>query len=446
MDAVKQYLKEHPTKVEVTKKAGVEVTPEKKEPWQMGENEYVQSRLEDLKGKIKLTGQARNLYLIEWQDKFTVTHQRSVEKAIQEGKLPKPKKEKVEVETTPEGKEISVDLTKKEEAAVTPKQQKEYLLAEIDKAIEAEAKKIIDVNPNANLKDTINLLGKGELVGTSEQYTFTVPNDGEFEIYGNNLPEFQRRVKSTFPSTITSKKFKPKVEARKGVPTAKYNKILGKAAKDLKPADIDRIFKEVADTEARDITGAVMLNPFQNWLLSQDISKAVRNKIKSVAGKDYMDEAFKEIEAKDLEYARHMVEHTGTLMAELQAYRDGDFTLKQIAKETGIKRSGSELTRDLQDAKYAHANAVRHLEKLEKPTDVKEPSGVRDEKAFATKATKPQDTITRKDLRKIFKRMKHIRTGQDSDGNLWFKAHPYWPGLRRQSMVQSRGKAKDNHI
>ena len=36
--------------------------------------------------------------------------------------------------------------------------------------------------------------------------------------------------------------------------------------------------------------------------------------------------------------------------------------------------------------------------------------------------TKPQKTITRKDLRKIFSRMKHIRTGQDKDGNLWFKA------------------------
>ena len=57
-----------------------------------------------------------------------------------------------------------------------------------------------------------------------------------------------------------------------------------------------------------------------------------------------------------------------------------------------------------------------------KQQDGRLPAEVRDEKAFATKAIKPQDTITRKDLRKIFSRMKHIRTGQDSDGNLWFKA------------------------
>jgi len=43
---------------------------------------------------------------------------------------------KVEVETTTEGKDISVGLTKKQESAITPKEQKAYLLAEIDKAIE----------------------------------------------------------------------------------------------------------------------------------------------------------------------------------------------------------------------------------------------------------------------------------------------------------------------
>ena len=349
-----------------------EVTPEKKEPWEMGENEYVQSRLEDLKGKIKLTGQARNLYLMEWKDKFTVTHQRSVEKAIQEDKLPKPKKEKVEIETTPEGKEISVDLTKKEEVAVTPKQQKEYLLAEIDKAIE----------------DYNKLIESGESL-TEDQgfYTFEVPNDGTFGIAGTFLPEFQSRVKSAFPSTIISKKFKPKAEARKAIPTAKYNKIIVVPPKDLKPADIDRIFKEVADTEARDITGAVLLNPFQNWLLSQDITKAVKDKIRSVAGKDYIDEARTKIEKQDLGYAKDMVEYRQETMAEIQdyydSYKEKTLTLKQIEKETGVKRSSHDLRNELQNAKYAHAEAVRHLEKLEKPTGVKAPEG----KVFATKGT-----------------------------------------------------------
>lgn len=43
------------------------------------------------------------------------------------------------------------------------------------------------------------------------------------------------------------------------------------------------------------------------------------------------------------------------------------------------------------------------------------------EKFFSTKATKPQDTITKIDLKDIFSGMKYMLTGQDSKGNFWFK-------------------------
>jgi predicted GNAT family acetyltransferase len=42
-------------------------------------------------------------------------------------------------------------------------------------------------------------------------------------------------------------------------------------------------------------------------------------------------------------------------------------------------------------------------------------------KLFATKAIKPQDTITRADLKSIFAKMKNVMTGQDKDGNFFFK-------------------------
>ena len=40
---------------------------------------------------------------------------------------------------------------------------------------------------------------------------------------------------------------------------------------------------------------------------------------------------------------------------------------------------------------------------------------------FATKATKPQDTITQADLKSIFAKMKNISTGVDKDGNFFFR-------------------------
>ncbi|MDO9566619.1 MAG: hypothetical protein Q7J15_07765 [Candidatus Desulfaltia sp.] len=278
---------------------------------------------------------------------------------------------KVEIETTPEGKEVTVDLTKKEETALTPKQQKEYLMAEIDKAIEGGLKEA-EFDEGLDRARELLKLRVNPLSGVKTLYKFEVPNDGTFEIVGSNLFEFQDRVKSAFPATIVSEKFKPKKPAGVALPVKRFEKILGVAPEKLKPADIDRLFKEVADTEARNITGNIKLNPFQNWLLSQNISKAVIDEIRSVAGKDYIDEAYKEIEATDLEHARSMVEYRMEAVAEFQdyvdSYKEGTLTLGQINKETGIKRSGRELETALSDANHDYTMAVKHLEDLEKPT------------------------------------------------------------------------------
>jgi hypothetical protein len=225
-------------------------------------------------------------------------------KVIPKKEIKKPIKpvaeEKIEVAPTPEGKEITVDFTKKEEAAVTPKQQKAYLLAEIDKAIE-EGLKEVEFGDTIKKARELYKVRINPLAGIETVYKFEVPNDGTFEIIGSELFDFQKRVERAFPSTIISKKFKPKAPAKKAVPAAKYKAIIGVVPEKLKPKNIDRIFEKVADTEARDVTGAVLLNSFQNWLLSQDISKAVRDKIKSVAGKDYIEEAYARIEAQEEE-------------------------------------------------------------------------------------------------------------------------------------------------
>ena len=69
------------------------------------------------------------------------------------------------------------------------------------------------------------------------------------------------------------------------------------------------------------------------------------------------------------------------------------------------------------DAKQEALREIEASEKLEKSTGVKAPEG----KVFATKAIKPQDTITRADLKSIFAKMKNISAGQDKAGSFWFK-------------------------
>ncbi|MFH1642752.1 MAG: hypothetical protein ABIC04_07705, partial [Nanoarchaeota archaeon] len=76
--------------------------------------------------------------------------------------------------------------------------------------------------------------------------------------------------------------------------------------------------------------------------------------------------------------------------------------LKSALKEVGLKvktyRAGNSEARQ------------KAVESFHKKPDV----------LFATKATIPQDTITRADLKEIFSGMKNIRTGQDKDGNFYF--------------------------
>ena len=383
-----------------------EVTPEK-EPWEMTVKELAEQEGDWYKGKqyliprdkfkriglerafIKKGGDYYNIMadgsignklekvLYDRKIKQSVeSHRYYVEKAIKEGKPIPPEvlkdypdlKAKVEVKTTPEGKEVSVDLTKKEEAVVTPKQQKEYLMAEIDKAIESSLKEA-GIESMERAKE-LRKMRIDPFQQLDTVFKFEVPNDGTFEIPVGILFEFQDRVKSAFPATIISKQFKPTKSAKKAIPTAKYNKIIGVASEKLKPVDIDRIFEEVADTEIRDTTDTIHLNAFQNWLLSQNISKSVIDKIRLVARKDYIEEARVKIETQDIGYAESMIEHTRGEFEYLQSlydeYKAGEKTLKQINEETETKRSGRELAQESDDAKSAYYDAVKHLEELQK--------------------------------------------------------------------------------
>jgi len=69
------------------------------------------------------------------------------------------------------------------------------------------------------------------------------------------------------------------------------------------------------------------------------------------------------MEERDLGYAEQMVEHTRRAISDIQYYLDsyhaGDMTLKEINKETGVKRSERELDQELQEAQQNYDKAVK---------------------------------------------------------------------------------------
>ena len=137
-------------------------------------------------------------------------HKKLVQQAIDEGKIKshpdypdlKPKKAKpvegekapkakegekaeqdIEVKETPKGTVVKADLTKKEGEALTLKQQKAYLLAEIDKAIEVAPEEIGWNDPKVHVK-------------------IEVPGDGTFKVLNSvkTLSGFRESAKARFPT------------------------------------------------------------------------------------------------------------------------------------------------------------------------------------------------------------------------------------------------------
>lgn len=244
-------------------KEKVEVTPAKKEPHEMTIKELAEQEGDWYKGKqyqiprdkFKMIGIERGYVKKDGELHYVLangeiggkleqelydrkikqsieSHRHYVEKALKEGKTIPPEvlkdypdlkiEEKVEVETTPEGKEISVDLTKKEEAAVTPKQQKEYLLAEIDKAVEGapdvgEIETFVPptypIQPSKATEKAYQedkRIFDEQIKERNERYgmvTIHVPDDGIFTIVNakQTLTEFKKKAKR-FPATFPKAK------------------------------------------------------------------------------------------------------------------------------------------------------------------------------------------------------------------------------------------------
>jgi len=119
-----------------------------------------------------------------------------------EVKLKEPEKAKVVEEVSGiKEKTVSVEMTKAEEKALSPKEQKAYLLEEIDKAIEEAPDKTVEIaGKHATDKKEAEVYKKNmEEIGT---VTIEVPDDGVFNIFNAKqaLKDF-KKIATKFPVT-----------------------------------------------------------------------------------------------------------------------------------------------------------------------------------------------------------------------------------------------------
>ncbi|MCP4613013.1 MAG: hypothetical protein GY845_30335 [Planctomycetes bacterium] len=260
--AKKDYQRAHDTiESDLAKQAaeGVKEKPKQsaKESWEMTRDEYVKKEaVEDIELRKSMMGKEgsgvgsglefnikaehkikRNKTLLGKSKKalktgrdveFEGLHRGAIKQALSENKsVPekvlkdypelskKPKDADIKI-TGKKNKTVKVDIPKKEAEGLKPKEQKAYLLEEIDAAIERSAKSVEEGN---NLKPG----GGKELMKTgefhdAEFYTFKVPGDGEFHVAGSELLNFKKKVKSQFPVTPGGVRPKAKKEIK---PTGK---------------------------------------------------------------------------------------------------------------------------------------------------------------------------------------------------------------------------------
>ncbi len=204
----------------------------------------------------------------------------AIKEVVTKPKL-KLKKSEIEITGTKE-KEVSVDIPKTEADALTPKEQKAYLMAEIDTVITKE----VEASGFSGTIEEAEGIGFNVLGESTGFYKFEVPGDGTFEVVGSQLFQFKKRVKSIFPATTPKpfklKKFgKPKARKRRVSELNLYNEILSrKKPGDLKPTDVDALLKSA--TELGDYEG------FINYLLEQDLKPETLKKIRrSFLEKDF---------------------------------------------------------------------------------------------------------------------------------------------------------------
>lgn len=247
-------------------------------------------------------------------------------------------KEKAEI-TGDKEKTVSVDMPKKEADALSPKEQKAYLLAEIDKAIE-QHEKDNELEKGA-VEEFYKIVKRWD---KSRHYTFEVPGDGEFEIDGNTLVAFKQQVSKNFPTvkTVPSFRFKSTDQINYIGRDKKIQELVGDIKK-FKPEDIqsikDRIenAKKKLNTEEKNPDkkfANIPLNYLDNWLLSNGASEEVINEIK----RSNQAEPSK-AEGKKEQYAVKKIDKTKDAEY-LKAVESGDMESAQKMVDDAARKAG----------------------------------------------------------------------------------------------------------
>jgi len=170
---------------------------------------------------------------------------------------------------------------------LSPKEQKIYLLAEIDKAITEYA-------GDKPYSDGNGLRPKDEYEGDL-WFEFKIPDSIEYNIWSGALLDFRKNAVKMSVTVTNKKNKKPRSleQINYGARTRLYKKLIGKP---LSKATIDDIKEalEQGDILTNNVLSQLALdedfqifnpNDFLNWILSGAISKNVYNALKKEATK-----------------------------------------------------------------------------------------------------------------------------------------------------------------
>ena len=185
--------------------------------------------------------------------------------------------EEIEVVEKQKETEVKVEIPKQKEESLTPKEQKKYLLKEIDVAIKDQAEKF-----DMTVKEFGKVTDAKVFKPDASDYTFKIPGDGEFTIYGNQLFDFKKRAKS-FPLNSFIKKPPTQVQKLRVIEKG-FKKDIKKGLDKITPEDLESYFL------GKDLTysGAIAAKRQNNrqeiydYLINENISDDLKQHIKEV--------------------------------------------------------------------------------------------------------------------------------------------------------------------
>ena len=287
------------------------------------------------------------------------------------------RKDAVKVESTSKGKTISVP--EKDKPGISGKEQKKYLLAEIDKAIETAPEGEVEARDvpskweieSGNYDASRPAKNKAIFERNKEKYgmvTIEVPGDGTFELLNNKsaLSDFRERAKS-FPTT-------PSKAESFGMHPKKPSAIVAVAKE--RPKNVDDLKKIVQTFASRDPTREVInethLDSKTHSLIGTDgrrlfIVKDVQGATtKHAAGEfpnwkepipDYKrDPDFQKVSIKDTEKLIRQLRQAEQVAPEMAPFvalyldKKGDIQLRSMQEESGSYQSGD--LKDVQGLTY----------------------------------------------------------------------------------------------